>query len=130
MVSYAHSVEAVIPNELQGFFVGWTDPPSPETQLTILHQSSHVVLARIDEGRVVGFITAITDGVLNAHITLLEVLPEFRRQGIGAELMRKMLAQLSGFYAVDLICDPASRSFYQRFGFREATGMMIRRTNP
>jgi ribosomal protein S18 acetylase RimI-like enzyme len=86
-----------------------------------------VVLA-IDEDLdvVVGFITAISDGVLAAYIPLLEVLPEYRGRGIGKELVRRMLDRLGDLYAIDLMCDPEVQSFYASLGMRPATGMMIR----
>lgn len=124
---YINSIQGITSAQLQGFFVGWPNPPSPEQHLALLQQSTHVVLAQIENGRVVGFVTAITDGVLNAHIPLLEVLPEFRNQGVGTELMQRMLAELRGFYAVNLICDPPLRAFYERLGFANALGMVIRR---
>ena len=75
MIEYRDSAEGLRESQLAGFFEGWPDPPSPETHLRILRQSSEVLLA-IDTttGEVVGFITAISDGVLSAYIPLLEVL--------------------------------------------------------
>ncbi|WP_218212220.1 GNAT family N-acetyltransferase, partial [Pseudomonas sp. 2822-15] len=76
---------------LQGFFVGWPNPPSSHTHLKLLEKSTHIVLAVDDENeQVVGFITAISDGVLSAYIPLLEVLTEYQGRGIGKELVRRM----------------------------------------
>jgi ribosomal protein S18 acetylase RimI-like enzyme len=114
--------------DLGGFFVGWPTPPSPERHLEILRGSDHVVLARSsDDGRVVGFVTAISDGVLSAFIPLLEVLPEWQGQGIGSELVRRILGQLEDFYMVDLVCDPELEGFYRRFELTLLTGMGRRR---
>ena len=77
--------------------------------------------------RVVGFITAISDGVLAAYIPLLEVLPDYRGQGIGTELVRRLLHKLNGLYMVDVLCDPGLQPFYARLGMLPSTGMMIRR---
>jgi ribosomal protein S18 acetylase RimI-like enzyme len=128
MISYTDSVKDITADRLRGFFVDWPHPPSPETHLKLLQNSDHVVLAVDDEtGHVVGFITAVSDGVLAAYIPLLEVLPVYQRQGIGQELMRRMLEKLSGLYAVDLMCDPDLEPFYARLGMRPAFGMIIRR---
>jgi len=80
-----------------------------------LRGSSHVVLAR-DGRRVVGFVTAISDGVLSAYIPLLEVLPDFQGRGVGKELTRRLLAQLDGLYMVDLSCDEELVPFYEALG--------------
>jgi ribosomal protein S18 acetylase RimI-like enzyme len=79
-----------------------------------------------DTGHVVGFVSAISDGVLAAYIPLLEVLPGYQSRGIGTELMRRMLETLSGFYMVDLLCDEELQPYYERLGMRRATGMLVR----
>lgn len=102
--------------------------PPPERHLEILRGSDYVVLAREGEGgRVVGFVTAISDGVLSAFIPLLEVLPERRGEGIGTELVRRMLVRLEEFYMVDLVCDPELETFYRRFEMMLLAGMSLRR---
>ena len=128
MIRYTSCLDDITPAQLRGFFVGWPNPPSPETHLRILQNSDEVVLA-LDEdaGRVVGFITALTDGILAAYIPLLEVLPFYQGQGIGGELIRRMLVRLDDYYMVDLLCDRNLQPFYARFGMRPATGVMIRR---
>lgn len=127
MISYTNSVEELTSDQLHGFFVGWPKPPSPQTHLALLQNSAHVVLAVDEEtGNVVGFVTAISDEVLTAHIPLLEVLPAYQGRGIGGELMRRVLGELSKLYAVDLLCDTELQPFYESLGMRRAVGMMVR----
>ena len=127
MISYTDSLARISAGKLRGFFVSWSNPPSPETHLKLLRNSDHVVLALDEEtGNAVGFITAISDGVLSAYIPLLEVLPAYRGKGIGQELLQRILAKLSGLYMVDLICDPEVQPLYERLGMKKATGMMLR----
>lgn len=45
----------------------------------MLRGSYRVVLA-LDDERVVGFVASLSDGVLYAHLSLLEVLLEYRGQ--------------------------------------------------
>jgi ribosomal protein S18 acetylase RimI-like enzyme len=117
MVEYSESVEGVDETQLRGFFAGWSHAPTPEQHLAILRASGHVVLA-FDRERVVGFVTAVGDGVLSAFIPLLEVQPEYRGRGIGTELMRRMLARLESLYMVDLSCDSTLEPFYRRLGLQ------------
>jgi GNAT superfamily N-acetyltransferase len=97
-----------------------------QRHLAILRGSYRVVLALEDE-RVVGFVAALSDGVLCAHVSLLEVLPEYRGQGVGTELVRRVINALSDLYAIDVLCDPELQAFYERLGLRRAVGMMARR---
>ena len=128
MIRYTDSTDGITEEHLDGFFVGWPSPPSTETLMKILEGSSVVVLAVDDEtSRVVGFVTAVTDGVLAAYIPLLEVLPEYQRRRIGEELMRRVMERLDGLYMVDLLCDPNMDAFYSRFGMKPAHAMAVRR---
>lgn len=127
MIHYQTDLNALESHHLEGFFVGWPKHPSPEVLLQLLQGSSHRVLAREGEGGpVVGFITALSDGVLTAFIPLLEVLPRYQHQGIGSELLRRMLAQLASLYSIDLVCDPDLIPFYENFGLRPYQAMILR----
>jgi len=130
MITYLEKIDDISHPQLAGFFEGWPNPPSSSTHLKILRQSDHIVLAFDNEAdRVAGFINAVSDGVLSAYIPLLEVLQEYRGRGIGGELVRRMLRQLDGLYMIDLTCDKDKFPFYERFGMRQSTGMMIRNFN-
>ena len=128
MIQYRDTAEGLEASQLVGFFVDWTSKPSPQVHLKILYGSSHVVVAIDEESdQVVGFVTAISDGVLSAYIPLLEVLPEYQDRGIGSELMRRILEQLKSLYMVDVLCDAELQAYYARFGMQRAVGMCIRR---
>ena len=73
-----------------------------------------------------GFVNAVSDGVQAAYLPLLEVLPEYQKQGIGSELVKRMLASLSGLYMIDLVCDDNLVPYYERLGMREFKAMGIR----
>lgn len=127
MIRLLDATEGITLEQLKGFFVGWPSPPSPATHLRLLENSYAVVLAVDDAtAQVVGFVTAISDGVLSAYIPLLEVLPAYQGQGIGGRLVERMLARLAHLYSVDLLCDVELQTYYARFGMRPATGMMMR----
>jgi ribosomal protein S18 acetylase RimI-like enzyme len=125
---YTSSIESVTAENLDGFFVGWLNRPSPQTHLDLLKNSDEIILA-IDEntGKVAGFITALMDRTLFAYIPFLEVLPAYQHQDVGKELVRRMLERLNDLYSVDLLCDPELQPFYAGLGMRQAYGMMIRK---
>lgn len=127
MIEYFTSIENFSPEMLTGFFVGWPDPPSPERHLDILDAADHIVLAVDREtGQVAGFINAISDGLHAAYIPLLEVLPEYQKQGIGKELVERILVEIGPLYMIDLLCDTDVQPFYRKLGMVNATGMRIR----
>lgn len=124
---YKHSLEGISANMLNGFFVDWPNPPNPQTHLRLLENSSKIVLA-IDEhtNEVIGFITAISDGVLSAYVPLLEVLPQYKNKGIGKELVSRMLKELDEIYMIDLCCDDDLVPYYEKFGMMKTNGMVYR----
>ncbi len=127
MIHYTDSLDGIETRHLKGFFVGWPYPPSPETHLRLLIGSDYVALAiDLERGQVVGYVTALTDGVLSSFIPLLEVLPAYQGQGIGQALMTRILDRLSHLPNVDLLCDPAVAPFYERFGMKPCGGMVLR----
>ena len=125
-ITYQETTAGILPNDLEGFFVGWPTRPSPDAHLRILEGSDFVFIAVAQNRGVVGFVTAVTDGISFAHIPYLEVLPEWQDRGIGTELTRRMLAKLNGIYAIDLVCDEDVRGFYERLGFNPAQAMVMR----
>jgi ribosomal protein S18 acetylase RimI-like enzyme len=127
-IGYLTDLDGVTAAQLGGFFDGWPNPPTPETHLRILRGSTAVVLAvDAETGCVVGFVTALSDGVLSAYLPLLEVLPAYRRRGIGGELVRRVLVALGDLYMVDVICDVEALPFYRALGLLPATGASVRR---
>ena len=127
MIEYHSDLSRIDAADLDGFFQGWSNPPTPALHHRLLEQSAHFVVA-VESGstRVVGYISAISDGVLSAYISQLEVLPALRRNGIGSELVRAMLERLDGIYMVDLICDADVQPFYEKLGLTRWTGMIRR----
>ncbi len=125
-ITYQTSINGLSEEQLAGpFFADWPDPPSTSTHLRLLESSDHFVLAMEDDD-VIGFVTAITDGVLSAFITLLEVLPQYHNQGIGQALINQLLDEIGDIYMIDLVCDANLSRFYAELGFATATGMSRR----
>jgi ribosomal protein S18 acetylase RimI-like enzyme len=128
MIRYLNAADEIRPDQLKGFFEGWPSPPTPETHVAIMRGSYRVVLALDeDSNAVVGFITAVSDGALAAYIPLLEVLPTYRRRGIGRELVTRIQQELGDLYMVDLVCDEALQPFYASLGMTPARAMTVRR---
>jgi len=128
VVRYTNSLAGITPEMLVGFAPTWREPLSPERLLAILTASKHVFLAVDDScSRVVGVVNALSDEINWAFIPFLEVLPDYRKRGIGSELVKRMLDLLRNVRCIDLTCDPEMQPFYEKLGMLRSTGMVIRR---
>jgi ribosomal protein S18 acetylase RimI-like enzyme len=93
-----------------------------------LLKNSYKFVLVIDEesNQVIGFINAISDGVLSAYIPLLEVLPEYQNQGIGKKLVHTLLEELKEIYMIDLMCDEELQPYYEKICMFKSSGMISR----
>jgi GNAT superfamily N-acetyltransferase len=127
MIDYADNLDNISPLMLKGFFVDWCKRPSSEKLYDMLMNSEYKIVALDTEtNKVAGFINAISDHILSAYIPLLEVLPVYRKQGIGKELLRRMIDKLRDYYMIDICCDERLVKFYGKFGMKRMQAMSIR----
>jgi len=128
MILYCDDIRTLSPDQLVGFFVGWKKPLTSEQHLALLSGSTHFIAAVDNEtDKAVGFVTALSDGVNSSFIPLLEVLPAYQKQGIGTALFLKILQKLDNITNVDLTCDIAMQTFYERFSMLKSAGMVLRK---
>ena len=85
------------------------------------NMNSYAHIAVYDEGKLIGFVDSVSNGVTDAYIQDLMVHPDYQGQGIGTALMNSMIAHLNAkpIYMISVIYEPALSSFYKRFGFFE-----------
>ena len=126
-LTFQTTLAGMTPGHLHGFFGGWPNPPTPDTLLRILNGSQARALARLRDGTVIGFVTALSDSVLSAYIPLLEVRPEWRGQGVASRLVEMVMAALGDLYMIDTACDDDLVPFYERFGMVRGNAMILRR---
>jgi predicted GNAT family acetyltransferase len=84
-------------------------------------RSQHVVFAR-DGGRVVGMARLLSDGVCNAYLLDVWTQSGYRRQGIGAAMVRRLAERVPGQH-IGLQTDDAE-AFYASLGYRPQPAFM------
>ena len=88
---------------------------SPE-QYRRSHENSHAVVFGSHRGRYVANGRILSDGVCNAYLLDVWTMSAYRRQGIGAAMVRQLMARAPGQH-IGLQTDDA-QGFYSRLGFR------------
>jgi len=128
MIEYSDRILPYDDFIIKGFCNGWQKPLTIKEIIDLLRNSSYRIIAVDTETkRIVGIITALSDEVNWAFIPDLEVVPEFKGRGIGKALLEKMLAKFSHMNCIDLTCDIAMQTYYEKFGMLRSNGMIIRK---
>ena len=116
----------VDPAQVKALFraAGWTEDVarySPRRIQKLLHHSSFVLTAW-DDKALVGFASAVSDGVLCGLVENLVVHPRYRHRGLGTRLLRRLARsmqrqRISCLYALGNRGQRV-RAFFRRSGFR------------
>ncbi len=127
MITYRSDHSAIDLADLATLFVsaGWGWRATDAGKLAAVVEGSRFVVRAHDGRRLVGFARAISDGVTNAYICTVAVLPDYRRRGIGAELVRRLLEGKDTIRFI-LHAAPGLQDFYRKHGFEDATDMLRR----
>ena len=101
---------------------GWSNYLRRADSLPTAFRGSLCVLGAREDGKLVGLLRAVGDGVSILFVQDLLVLPDYRRRGIASALMRVLLARYPEVYQLELLTDdtPQTRAFYSSLGFRAA----------
>jgi GNAT superfamily N-acetyltransferase len=103
----------------------WKEEYDPE-ELPRLIKGSFLfaVAVNIKTGRAVGMGRVISDGVSDGYIQDLVVLPEYRKTGIGTQIVSTLVKKCIelGISWIGLIAEPDTEKFYLPFGFHPMEG--------
>lgn len=113
---------------------GWWKPgPDAADEAFRLVAGSHCFLVAESKGEIVGMGRAISDHVSDAYIQDVAVRPDYKRQGIGSQLVARLIQRLQedGIGWIGLIAERNSHAFYRESGFSEmpdALPMLLKET--
>ena len=94
-------------------------------------QGSWYLICAYEQDRLVGFGRLVSDGVLHAMVYELIVAPDYQDQGIGSQILGRLIARCREHHIRDiqLFCARGKRAFYERRGFvarpEDAPGMQF-----
>lgn len=104
--------------ELQDLFlsVEWDSGNYPN-RLKAAIKNSHMVYSAWDNGKLIGLINSLSDGVMTVYFHYLLVRPEYQGMGIGKELVQLMLDEYQDIARKVVIAYHNGVDFYRRCGF-------------
>lgn len=102
----------------------WPSLTDPAVVEQVCTAAGAVAYVATDTGRLIGWAQALTDGVLQAHLSFVGVHPEHRRRGI-AKLLVVATFQAAGAKRMDLVTDEDAAGFYERFGHHRMAGFRL-----
>ena len=104
-------------NDLKELFlsVGWSSGNYPE-KLVVAMKGAGSVFSAWHEGKLIGLIMALDDGIMNAYIHYLLVRPEFQGKGIGKQLVECVKEAYREYLRIVLIAYDKELGFYQSCG--------------
>ena len=83
-----------------------------------------VALVALEDGEVVGFSHSITDGALQAYLSMILVSPEHQRRGIASALIDATMER-SGAIRLDLLSSEEAEPLYRTYSFRREPGYRL-----
>jgi GNAT superfamily N-acetyltransferase len=87
--------------------------------------NSHTTVFVYLGDQLIGFGRAISDGVYQAAVYDVAVVPEFQKKGVGASIIKHILDRLSHCNVI-LYASPGKEGFYRALGLRQMkTGMAL-----
>lgn len=105
---------------------GWWKEEWNHEDLNDLMRSSYsfVIAYHISSGTAVGMGRAISDGVSDAYIQDLVVLPEWRGKGIGKRILSALIEYclIRDVGWIGIIAEPGTTGFYASLGFSPLEG--------
>lgn len=90
---------------------------------------SQVTVFAFDDDKLVGVARALSDGVKQAAIYDVAILPEYQRKGVGKLLLEAIINKLPGCNFI-LYSNVGKEDFYKKFGFRRMKTGMAKFINP
>jgi ribosomal protein S18 acetylase RimI-like enzyme len=88
-------------------------------------EASHTTVFVYHDGQMIGFGRAISDGVYQAAVYDVAILPEFQGKGLGRTIMAQILSRISHCNVI-LYASIGKEDFYRTLGMRKMkTGMAL-----
>ena len=96
--------------------VGWDNNTGP---FSVISTRLYTYFTARKDGKLIGFIDVLSDGIADAYLQDLAIHPDFQRKGIGTELVKNTIRflQKNNIKCIQVTFNPEHENFFKRFGF-------------
>ena len=101
--------------------VGWSSGEYPE-KLVIAMKNFDTVYSAWDGEELVGLISVMDDGIMNAYVHYLLVKPNYQLKGIGKELVERVKRHYGDYLKIVVVTLNENVRFYEYCGFEKEEG--------
>ena len=122
MIDYSDQKEFT-KEELERLFlsVDWSSGHFPD-KLVVAMRNYKAVYSAWDGDKLVGLISVMDDGIMNAYVHYLLVDPEYQGLSIGKELVSRVKDYYKDYMRICVIAYDSAIEFYKRCGFEVSEG--------